>query len=135
MNLVTYLLIDHAPNATRPSERKLTWAVALLTSTAAIIRAEVALLLAPLALQLLYSRQLPLFKLLKVGILSGIISAGEFLSCHRCDSKGERTDNDLHRNVHTGRFLLLATVAYMAGIYWTLFQCRPRQELRVGSTS
>ncbi|PPQ98171.1 hypothetical protein CVT26_003217 [Gymnopilus dilepis] len=76
VNLVTYLLIDHAPNATRPSERKLTWAVALLTSTAAIIRAEVALLLAPLALQLLYSRQLPFSKLLKVGILSGIISAG-----------------------------------------------------------
>jgi len=48
----------------------------LLTFTAAIMRAEVALLLAPYALQALWSQWISFGKLFRTGLVWGIASAG-----------------------------------------------------------
>ncbi|KAF8910420.1 GPI mannosyltransferase [Gymnopilus junonius] len=74
VNIATYFLVDCAPNAAAPSIRHLSLAIALLTSTTVIFRAEALLLLAPLALQLLYTHQISFPKLIKVGLISGLIS-------------------------------------------------------------
>ncbi|KDR68602.1 hypothetical protein GALMADRAFT_146254 [Galerina marginata CBS 339.88] len=76
VNFATYLLVDRAPNATKPSQTSLVSAISLLTFTAVVFRAEVVLLLGPFALQLLYLGQIPFLKLVKVGMLSGLISLG-----------------------------------------------------------
>lgn len=49
-------------------------AISLLTFTAVVFRAEVALLLAPLAIQCLYLRYITFTSLVKTGLLSGILS-------------------------------------------------------------
>jgi len=77
VNLSTYLLVDRAPNSTKPSPKRVTWALSLLTFTVVVFRAEVLLLLAPLAFQLLYNKWISLLSLAKVGLLSGFFSLGE----------------------------------------------------------
>ncbi|PPQ92580.1 hypothetical protein CVT25_007272 [Psilocybe cyanescens] len=74
VNLSTYLLVDRASNSTLLSSKRITSAISLLTFTGVVLRAEVALLLGPLSLQLLYSRQVSLFRLLKVGLISALLS-------------------------------------------------------------
>ncbi|KAF8150150.1 alpha-1,6-mannosyltransferase subunit [Crassisporium funariophilum] len=74
VNTATSLLLTRAPNSTRPSDTSITWVIALLTSSAVIFRAEIALLLAPLCLELLVGRQITLVRLLKLGIVSGVSS-------------------------------------------------------------
>ncbi|GLB40722.1 putative alg9-like mannosyltransferase family protein [Lyophyllum shimeji] len=74
VNIATSLLIDRAPNKTKPSDRSITAAVALLTFTTVVFRAEVLLLLAPLVLQSLLHRHITLPKVVKVGLISGLLS-------------------------------------------------------------
>ncbi|KAF8972290.1 alpha-1,6-mannosyltransferase subunit [Flammula alnicola] len=76
VNLSTYCLVDRAPNSTHPSHRSSLWAITLLTFTAIVFRAEVALLLGPLSLQLLFTRRITVFALIKIGLISGLISLG-----------------------------------------------------------
>ncbi|KAF8910453.1 Alg9-like mannosyltransferase family-domain-containing protein [Gymnopilus junonius] len=76
VNIAAYLMVDRAPSATKASNAGISWAIALLTSAAVIFRAEILLLLAPLSLQLLYTRHVSFFKLVKVGLISGLISLG-----------------------------------------------------------
>ncbi|KAF5327333.1 hypothetical protein D9619_003978 [Psilocybe cf. subviscida] len=73
-NTATYLLFDRAPSAPNPSRKSITIAVSLLVFTAVVLRAEVALFLGPLCLQLLYLRQVGFVRLLKIGLLSTAIS-------------------------------------------------------------
>ena len=77
VNFSTYLLLDRAPNATKPSNKSIDIAIASLTFTAAVFRAEVALLLAPLCIQLLVTGQIPFRTLLKVGLFVSVLSVGE----------------------------------------------------------
>jgi len=77
VNLSTHLLVDRAPNSTRFSPKNVMWALFLLTFTAVVFRAEVAILLAPLALQLLYNKQTSIFSLVQVGLFSGLFSLGK----------------------------------------------------------
>lgn len=75
------------PNSARPSERKVSIAVSLLTFTAVVFRAELALLLAPFALQALLARWISLGGLLKTGIVAGLFSMGQsdlHSGCDRC---------------------------------------------------
>lgn len=67
-------LLNRAPNSTKPSERKVSTALALLTFTSIVFRAEVALLLAPLALQALLAGWISLRRLLKTEIVAGLVS-------------------------------------------------------------
>ncbi|KAF4614053.1 hypothetical protein D9613_007414 [Agrocybe pediades] len=74
VNLATYLLINRAPNAVKTPHRSLVSVVFLLVLAAVVLRAEVAALLAPLCIQMLYRRQISFGELLKVGLISSIAS-------------------------------------------------------------
>ncbi|KAI0312103.1 Alg9-like mannosyltransferase family-domain-containing protein [Amylostereum chailletii] len=84
VNIATYLLLDREKNALRASRRSVTAALALLTFTAVVFRSEVALFLAPIALQSLFNRSITFTKLLKVGLVSGLTSIGTFVSREKC---------------------------------------------------
>ena len=74
VNLANYLLYNRAPGSTQASKKCINIAVALLIFTAVVFRSEVALLLAPLALQLLIQGHT---NLVKVGLLVGLMSVGQ----------------------------------------------------------
>ena len=76
VNYATYLMVDRSPNSKKPSQASLNMAIALLTCTAVIFRAEVALLLIPLCLQLLFSKRLAFRHVIRVGLVSGLLSIG-----------------------------------------------------------
>ena len=59
-------------------------AIALLTCTAVVFRAEVALLLIPLCLQFLFTKRLAFLHLIRVGIVSGLLSTGIQYCPHPC---------------------------------------------------
>ncbi|TFY52954.1 hypothetical protein EVJ58_g9722 [Rhodofomes roseus] len=75
VNLALYQLVNRASNSTRPSPTAYHRAIALLTFTATVFRSEIALLLAPLALQGLAKGYTTPSSLLKVGVISGVYSA------------------------------------------------------------
>ena len=77
-NMALRLLIDRAPNSTRPSKSNIHWAIALLTFATVVFRSELLLLLGPLALQAIV-RYTSLTEVIKVGLVSGILSVGKFL--------------------------------------------------------
>lgn len=77
VNLAYYLLHNRAPKSTQASKNCVNIAVALLTFTAVVFRSEVALLLAPLALQLLVQGHTTFLDLVKVGLLAGLASIGQ----------------------------------------------------------
>ena len=113
----------------RPSS--LTQALGLLTFTAIIFRAEVALLLAPLAIVGLYKRQIRMTDIFRISLLYGVPSLGpsffpSFLY--------QTDDAIIHSFYCYDRFLLLETVASLARVAWYLVQCHPGQELGVGRT-
>ena len=74
VNLATYFVLD--ARSTPFSSRRVSSAIALLTFTAVVFRAEVALLLGPLALQLLLTNKISFVSLIKVGLISGLFSLG-----------------------------------------------------------
>ncbi|KAI0671330.1 Alg9-like mannosyltransferase family-domain-containing protein [Trametes maxima] len=73
-NLALYLLVDRASNSTRPSQENIHRAIALLTFAGVVFRGELALLLAPLALQAVVRRYTSTSNLIKVGLISGVLS-------------------------------------------------------------
>ncbi|KAG7451384.1 alpha-1,6-mannosyltransferase subunit [Guyanagaster necrorhizus] len=73
VNLATYLIVD-GPPAIQPSNSRVTTVIALLTFTAVVFRAEIFLLLGPLSLQFLYLRYITFPRLVKVGVLSALVS-------------------------------------------------------------
>jgi len=77
VNLAYFALYNRAPHSNRPSGTSVDVAVALLVFTAVVFRSEVTLLLAPLALQLLIQGHITLWRLIKVGLITGVASAGE----------------------------------------------------------
>lgn len=77
VNISSYLLIDRAPHATRPSAKSVQAAIALLTFTTVVFRVEVLLLLGPLVLQALLLGHASLSNIVKTGVLSGAISLGQ----------------------------------------------------------
>ncbi|KAH8990246.1 glycosyltransferase family 22 protein [Lactarius akahatsu] len=68
--LVNFALYQLLGNGTRPAFR----AVALLTFAAVVIRAELAALLGSFAIQLLLDGRISLIRLIKVGLISGLVS-------------------------------------------------------------
>ncbi|CAA7269473.1 unnamed protein product [Cyclocybe aegerita] len=74
VNFSTYFLINGTPRMIRQSSRNLNAVIGLLTFTAVVFRAEVALLLAPLSLQLLRKRHIVFWRLVQVGLISGLLS-------------------------------------------------------------
>lgn len=80
VNIAHYLLYNRAPRSTQASKKCINIAVGLLTFTAVVIRSEVALLLAPLALQLLIQGHTTFINLIKVGLLVGLGSVGMWQS-------------------------------------------------------
>ena len=79
VNLATSFLLD-APF------RRGNSVIALLMFTAVVFRAEVVLLLGPLALQLLLTNQISFANLIKVGLISGLSSLGSSLNVRRIDA-------------------------------------------------
>ena len=77
VNYSTYLLVDSQPNSKNPSRANLNLAVSLLTATAVIFRAEVALLLVPLCLQYLITKRTTFSDTMKVGFASGLFYVGK----------------------------------------------------------
>jgi hypothetical protein len=71
VNLALYQLLDSG-NSRRPAIR----ALALLTFASVVIRAELAALLASFAIQLLLDRRISLTRLIKVGLVSSLVSVG-----------------------------------------------------------
>ncbi|TEB33463.1 alpha-1,6-mannosyltransferase subunit [Coprinellus micaceus] len=74
VNISTYIFLNRPPRQ-RPSETRVSATVAVLTFAAAVFRGELALYLAPLCLFELTSRHISLTQLLKVGVVSGLVSA------------------------------------------------------------
>ncbi|KAI0785050.1 alpha-1,6-mannosyltransferase subunit [Abortiporus biennis] len=74
VNLASYALLNRASNASRVPEGKALRAIGLLIFTAVVFRAEVALLLAPIVLQLLFTKSASLTNLVKWGLVYGLIS-------------------------------------------------------------
>ncbi|KAF5374448.1 hypothetical protein D9615_009109 [Tricholomella constricta] len=74
VNIAISLLIDRAPNKMKPSEKSVIVATALLTFTAVVFRAEVLLLLGPIVLQSILHGYITLSKVIKVGLISGLLS-------------------------------------------------------------
>ncbi|KIJ60396.1 glycosyltransferase family 22 protein [Hydnomerulius pinastri MD-312] len=74
VNFVFYALYNRAPKSTQAPKRNINIAIALLTFTAVIFRSEVALLLGPLALQLLVQGRTKFANLVKIGLLAGLAS-------------------------------------------------------------
>jgi len=77
VNIGNYLLFNLAPKSRQASKKCAGIAVGLLTFTAIVFRSEVALLLAPLALQLLIQGHTTFLDLVKVGLLVGLASIGQ----------------------------------------------------------
>jgi alpha-1,6-mannosyltransferase len=77
VNIALYLLLNRAPNSLKPSQKYFNVAISLLIFTSAIFRAEVVLLLGPIALQGLVLGYTPLKTFIKVGLISGVLSLGE----------------------------------------------------------
>ena len=74
VNVLWSLLIDRAPRWKRPSAKTLHASIALLTFTAVVFRAEIALLLAPLVLQALLLRYVSFGSVVITGLLSVVLS-------------------------------------------------------------
>ncbi|KAE9400656.1 alpha-1,6-mannosyltransferase subunit [Gymnopus androsaceus JB14] len=74
VNVASALLLSRHPSSTKPSPRSIYTAIILLTSTAVVFRAEIALLLAPLVLQALVLRYISFVQVVKVGMVSGLAS-------------------------------------------------------------
>ncbi|KAF8175824.1 alpha-1,6-mannosyltransferase subunit [Pholiota molesta] len=74
VNFATYLLLDREYTMRKPSEMSIIGAISLLTFTAVVFRAEVALLLGPLCLHLLITRRITFSKLIRIGLVSGLVS-------------------------------------------------------------
>ncbi|KAF8486292.1 glycosyltransferase family 22 protein [Russula ochroleuca] len=76
VNIALCLLLDRGSRAGRTSITCASWAVALLTFAAVVIRMEIAGLLGLFAIQLLSDGTLSITRLVKVGIVSGLVSIG-----------------------------------------------------------
>ncbi|KAI0635529.1 Alg9-like mannosyltransferase family-domain-containing protein [Trametes polyzona] len=72
--LALSFLIDRAPNAVRPSTQNVHRAIALLTFATVVFRAELALLLGPLALHALVRKYTSFGGILKVGVTTAALS-------------------------------------------------------------
>lgn len=78
VNIASALLLSRPPNSLKPSPTNVYTAIALLTSTAVIFRAELVLLLGPLVLQCLILKYVPFSGVVKLGMIVGLLSTGEF---------------------------------------------------------
>ncbi|KAJ7286958.1 glycosyltransferase family 22 protein [Mycena rebaudengoi] len=74
VNLSTFLLIDRAPNALRPSQRSVSASIALLAFSAVVFRAELAALAAALAVQSLFMKHASLWRICTIGAISTLAS-------------------------------------------------------------
>ncbi|KAI0052322.1 glycosyltransferase family 22 protein [Auriscalpium vulgare] len=74
VNIASYLLLDRAKNAQRSTPRSVSSALSLLIFTAVVLRAEVALLLAGVSLQMLLGHHISFTRFLSVGFTAGIAS-------------------------------------------------------------
>ncbi|KAJ2917546.1 hypothetical protein MD484_g2888, partial [Candolleomyces efflorescens] len=75
VNLSTYVLLNRAPNSRKPAPHRTAVSIPILTFAAAVFRGEIALYLAPLCLQALFTKSISFSQLLKTGVVSGILSA------------------------------------------------------------
>jgi len=124
VNFSTYLSLDRAPNATRPTNKSIEFAIASLTFTAAVFRAEVALLLAPLCVQLLVTGQIPFRTLLKVGLFVSLLSVGERFS----NLSSEVTQMNTFSLDCRRRLVFLEATTTVARVFRNLFQYSRRKE-------
>lgn len=76
VNLASYLLLNRAPNSSRPPQCDLHRAISLLIFAAVVFRSEVAMFVGPIVLQALLHGQSTISKLLVIGIVAGVGSAG-----------------------------------------------------------
>ncbi|KAI9000476.1 Alg9-like mannosyltransferase family-domain-containing protein [Trametes punicea] len=73
-NVAIYFLVDRAANSARPSRKNVHRAIALLTFATIVFRAELILLLGPLVLQALIRRYTTFANVVKVGLVTGVLS-------------------------------------------------------------
>ena len=76
VNIAFSLLLGRGSGAGRASATRASWAVALLTFAAVVIRMEIAGLLGLFTIQLLLDGTLSITRLIKVGVISGLGSIG-----------------------------------------------------------
>jgi hypothetical protein len=76
VNISLSLLLGRGSGAGWVSSTRASWAIALLTFAAVAIRVEIAGLLGLFAIQLLFDSTLSITRLVKVGIISGLVSIG-----------------------------------------------------------
>ncbi|KAH8831372.1 glycosyltransferase family 22 protein [Flagelloscypha sp. PMI_526] len=74
VNYATFLLLDRGPNTRRPTMENILKGINVLIFATAVFRAEIALLLAPVALQALVTRQVGFIQLLRGASFAGVAS-------------------------------------------------------------
>ena len=79
VNMAYANILNRMPNTSRPSPSSVNKAIALLTFTSVVYRAETVLLLAPLVIQGLWKRWVDIGTVIRTGLLSAILSIGEYL--------------------------------------------------------
>jgi hypothetical protein len=108
----------------------------VLTATAAVVRSELVLLLAPIVVILLASRRISVSKALSYGALGGFGGMGESLAFRIQVSKGRADDTLLGSSCDgCGRLCLLVAALPLARAVHNLLQRHPRQSFRVGGQS
>ncbi|KAG1775965.1 glycosyltransferase family 22 protein [Suillus placidus] len=121
VNLAFYALYDRASQSQYPTRRNVDAAFALLTFTAVVFRSEVALLLAPLAIQALLLRHISFMRLIRIGFLSGMFSIGTY--CYLC-IEGSATVERLALTVTIDSYLWNQWPLWpeLYGIYFNVYQ-------------
>lgn len=76
VNYATFLLLDRSPTTRKPSSDNIIKAISYLVFASAVFRAEIALLLAPTAIQALLMRQVGLVQLIRSGLTAAIFAIG-----------------------------------------------------------
>ncbi|THV06315.1 hypothetical protein K435DRAFT_960579 [Dendrothele bispora CBS 962.96] len=74
VNIAAYLMLERAPQATRPSPSRISTAIALITGAGVIFRSELVLLLGPTVLQSLWKGYISFWDTVRVGLLSALCS-------------------------------------------------------------
>lgn len=78
MNIAISCIVDRAPPSFKRSSNAVATAIAILTFTTVVFRAEVLLLLGPVVIQSLLYRYITLKRVVAVGLISGLSSLGKF---------------------------------------------------------
>jgi hypothetical protein len=118
VNFALYLILESNAYLQKPRKRKIFAAIGLMTFATVVFRSELILLLAPLTLQFLFLGYINLSSVLKVGLISGILSVGSYHNQYGYP----HSDIAIPSSHHYSRFIFLGQMAHLARVCRPIFQ-------------